>query len=75
MMTNEACMFGMAGRGLISLLLIVALVLGVAAIGKYLFSKNRDDSGRASKNARGDYGVMVISGVWKQAEGVAYPVG
>ena len=55
MMTNEACMFGMAGMGLISLLLIVALVLGVAALGKYLFSKNRDDSGRASKNARGDY--------------------
>tara|TARA_R110000850_G_scaffold23082_5_gene67896 strand:+ start:757 stop:921 length:165 start_codon:yes stop_codon:yes gene_type:complete len=48
-------MFGMAGMGLISLLLIVALVLGVAALGKYLFSKNRDDSGRASKNARGDY--------------------
>ena len=22
-----------------------------------------------------DQGVMVISGVWKQAEGVAYPVG
>lgn len=55
MMTNEACMFGMAGMGLISLLLIVALVLGVAALGKYLFSKNRDDSGRASKNAREDY--------------------
>tara|TARA_R110000850_G_scaffold193670_1_gene320377 strand:+ start:7617 stop:7781 length:165 start_codon:yes stop_codon:yes gene_type:complete len=48
-------MFGMAGMGLISLLLIVALVLGVAALAKYLFSRNRDDSGSASKNARGDY--------------------
>ncbi len=55
MMTNEACMFGMAGMGLIALVLIVALVLGVAALAKYLFSRNRDDSGSASKNARGDY--------------------
>jgi hypothetical protein len=55
MMTNEACMFGMAGMGLISLLLIVALVLGVVALGKYLFSRNRDDSGSATKSTRGDY--------------------
>ncbi|EDM49549.1 hypothetical protein [Marinobacter algicola] len=54
MMTSEACMFGMAGMGLISLLLIVALVLGVAALAKYLFSRNKDDSGSARKNMRGD---------------------
>lgn len=54
MMTSEACMLGMAGMGLISLLLIVALVLGVAALAKYLFSRNKDDSGSARKNMRGD---------------------
>jgi hypothetical protein len=54
MMTSEACMFGMAGMGLISLLLIVALVLGVAALAKYLFSRNKDDSGSVRKNVRGD---------------------
>lgn len=37
MMTSEACTFGMAGMGVISLLLIIALVLGVGALGKYLF--------------------------------------
>lgn len=56
MMTSEACTLGMAGMGLISLLLIVALVLGVAALGKYLFSKNKGGSANASKTARGDYG-------------------
>jgi len=55
MMTSEACTFGMAGMGLISLLLIVALVLGVGALAKYLFSRNKDDEGSAQKNARGDY--------------------
>ena len=55
MMTNEACMFGMAGMGLISLLLIVALVLGAVALTKYLFSRNKDDSGSARKNTRRDY--------------------
>lgn len=54
MMTSEACMFGMAGMGLISLLLIVALVLGVAALAKYLFSSSRSDSENASKKVRGD---------------------
>ena len=46
MMTSEACTFGMAemaGMGLISLLLIVALVLGVGALAKDLFSRNKDD--------------------------------
>lgn len=55
MMTSEACTLGMAGMGLISLLLIVALVLGVAALAKNLFSGNKDDSGSAKKNIRGDY--------------------
>tara|TARA_R100000687_G_scaffold55166_1_gene43954 strand:+ start:358 stop:522 length:165 start_codon:yes stop_codon:yes gene_type:complete len=48
-------MFGMAGMGLISLLLIVAFVLGVAALAKYLLSRNKDESGSARKNTRGDY--------------------
>jgi hypothetical protein len=55
MMTSEACTLGMAGMGLISLLLIVALVLGVAALAKHLFSGNKDDSGSAKKHTRGDY--------------------
>lgn len=55
MMTSEACTLGMAGMGLISLLLVVALVLGVAALAKNLFSGNKDDSGSAKKNTRGDY--------------------
>ena len=37
MMGSEACMFGMAGMGLIAILLIVALVLGISALAKYLF--------------------------------------
>tara|TARA_R110000823_G_scaffold304164_1_gene425712 strand:+ start:999 stop:1154 length:156 start_codon:yes stop_codon:yes gene_type:complete len=45
----------MAGMGLISLLLIVALVLGAVALTKYLFSRNKDDSGSARKNTRRDY--------------------
>jgi hypothetical protein len=55
MMTTEACMFGMAGMGLISLLLIVALVFGIAVLAKHLFSRKKDDSDRESKNTRGDY--------------------
>lgn len=55
MMTSEACTLGMAGMGLISLLLIVALVLGVGSLAKYLFSRKKDDSGSAIKSARGDY--------------------
>ena len=43
MMGSEACMFGMAGMGLIAILLIVALVLGIGALAKYLFfSKKRE---------------------------------
>ncbi len=30
---------------------------------------------RSVKPSPADPGVMVISGVWKQVEGVAYPVG
>ncbi|MBB3231172.1 hypothetical protein [Halomonas stenophila] len=41
MMGSEACTWGMAGMGLISILLIVALVLGIAALVKYLFFKKR----------------------------------
>tara|TARA_R100000322_G_scaffold46380_3_gene29032 strand:+ start:605 stop:739 length:135 start_codon:yes stop_codon:yes gene_type:complete len=43
MMGNEACMWGMAGMGLVSVLLIIGLALGIAALGKYLFfsEKNR----------------------------------
>ncbi|HDZ37250.1 MAG TPA: hypothetical protein ENH62_03015 [Marinobacter sp.] len=55
MMTSDACVFGMAGMGLISLLLIVALVLGVAALVKYLFFSKKNYSGSARKNARGDH--------------------
>ena len=46
MMTGEACTMGfgmMVGMGLISLLLIVVLVLGVAALAKYLFSSKKVD--------------------------------
>lgn len=43
MMGSEACTWGMAGMGLISILLVIALVLGVAALVKYLFfSKKRE---------------------------------
>ncbi|MEH6560380.1 MAG: hypothetical protein V7713_03020 [Marinobacter sp.] len=55
MMTSEGCMLGMAGMGLISLLLIIALVLGVVALAKYLFSRNKDDERNARKNIREDY--------------------
>ncbi|MGQ7245626.1 hypothetical protein ACUN9V_19460 [Salinicola sp. V024] len=42
MMGSEACTWGMAGMGLIAILLVIALVLGVAALVKYLFfSKKR----------------------------------
>lgn len=44
MMGSENCMWGMAGMGLIGILLVIALVLGVAALVKYLFfSRKRDD--------------------------------
>ncbi|MEH6562819.1 MAG: TVP38/TMEM64 family protein [Marinobacter sp.] len=43
----------MAEMGLISLLLIVALALGVAALVKHLFSGTKDDSGSTKKNTRG----------------------
>ncbi|SHF59819.1 MULTISPECIES: hypothetical protein [Halomonadaceae] len=43
MMGSESCMWGMAGMGLIGILLIIALVLGVAALVKYLFfNKKRE---------------------------------
>ncbi len=54
MMASDACMLGMAGMGVVSLLLIVLLVLGVAALTKYLFSRNKGDRD-ARKNAKGDY--------------------
>lgn len=37
MMGNEACTWGMAGMGLVGALIVMALVLGVAALVKYLF--------------------------------------
>lgn len=37
MMGTEACMWGTAGMGLVSILLIVALALGIGALSKYLF--------------------------------------
>lgn len=43
MMMENSCAWGMAGMGLIGILLVIALVLGVAALTKYLFfnkSKN-----------------------------------
>lgn len=43
-MTGEACGWGMAGMGLISILLIIALVLGIAALTKYLFFKKKQDN-------------------------------
>ncbi|MFC3284949.1 hypothetical protein [Litchfieldella rifensis] len=43
MMGSEACTWGMAGMGLISILLIVALVLGIAALVKYLFFNRRHE--------------------------------
>lgn len=39
MMGSEACTWGMAGMGLMVILLIIALALGVAALAKYLFIK------------------------------------
>lgn len=43
MMGAESCMWGMAGMGLVAILLIVALVLGIGALAKYLFfSKKRE---------------------------------
>lgn len=46
MMGSEACLFGMAGMGLISILLMIALVLAVSALAKYLFfSKKSEGSG------------------------------
>ncbi len=41
MMGSEACTWGMAGMGLIAILLVIALVLGVAALVKYLFSSKK----------------------------------
>ena len=42
MMGSDACTWGMVGMGLIAILLIVALILGIAALVKYLFfSKGR----------------------------------
>lgn len=43
MMGSEACMFGMAGMGLISILLIVLLVLGIGALVKYLFFSRKGE--------------------------------
>ena len=37
--------------------------------------KKKGLSAREERIIAGFEGVMVISGVWKQAEGVAYPVG
>ncbi len=43
-MGSDSCMWGMAGMGLIAILLIIALGLGVAALIKYLFfNKKRQD--------------------------------
>lgn len=41
MMGSEACTWGMAGMGLIAILLVIALGLGIAALAKYLFSKKQ----------------------------------
>lgn len=43
MMGSEACMWGMAGMGLIAILLVIALILGVAALVKYLFFSNKHE--------------------------------
>lgn len=44
MMGSDACMWGMIGMSLIAILLIIALLLGIAALAKYLFfSKKRRD--------------------------------
>jgi len=43
MMGSENCMWGMAGMGLIGILLVIALVLGVAALVKYLFFSSKRD--------------------------------
>jgi flagellar basal body-associated protein FliL len=37
MMGSDACTWGMVGLGLIVILLVVALILGIAALVKYLF--------------------------------------
>lgn len=43
MMGSENCMWGMAGMGLIAILLIIALGLGIAALAKYLFSRKKNE--------------------------------
>jgi hypothetical protein len=43
MMGSESCMWGMAGMGLIGILLVIVLVLGVAALVKYLFLGKKQD--------------------------------
>lgn len=43
MMGSESCMWGMAGMGLIGILLIIALGLSVAALVKYLFFSKKHD--------------------------------
>lgn len=54
MMTGGACTFGMAGMGLISLLLIVALMLGVGALVKYLFLNKKGEGESAQWHEGGD---------------------
>lgn len=44
MMGSEACTWGMGGMGLIAILLVITLILGVAALVKYLFSGKKRDS-------------------------------
>lgn len=54
MMTSDACISGMVGMGVISVLLVVALILGVGALAKYLFARNKGDSGWARTSTRGN---------------------
>lgn len=48
MMGNEACQWGMMGMGLIGILLVLALVLGIAALIKYLLPRKRSDKSRSN---------------------------
>lgn len=55
MMTGEACTFGMAGMVLISLLMIVALVLGIVALARYVFPGKTDDVDSRGQQSGGDF--------------------
>lgn len=47
-MGNDTCQWGMMGMGLIGILLVLALVLGIAALIKYLLPRRGTDKSRSN---------------------------